>query len=104
MLEEFLTIVSLETGNRELIENDREIILTLWENEIDYKGKKINIIRQIKKNKETKKYSKWMLITNREITRKNLYKIIYYAKARDYIENQGFREQKITSGIDLEHI
>ena len=54
MLEEFLTIVSLETGNRELIENDREIILTLWENEIDYKGKKINIIRQIKKNKETK--------------------------------------------------
>ena len=58
MLEEFLTIVSLETGNRELIENDREIILTLWENEIDYKGKKINIIRQIKKNKETKKYSK----------------------------------------------
>ena len=45
-----------------------------------------------------------MLITNREITRKNLYKIIYYAKARDYIENQGFREQKITSGIDLEHI
>ena len=45
-----------------------------------------------------------MWITNREITRKNLYKIIYCAKLRDYIENQGFREQKVTSGIDLEHI
>ena len=29
---------------------------------------------------------------------------IYCAKLRDYIENQGFREQKITSGIDLEHV
>ena len=45
-----------------------------------------------------------MWITNREITRKNLYKLIYCAKVRDYIENQGFREQKITSGIDLKHI
>ena len=23
---------------------------------------------------------------------------------RDYIENQGFKEQKVTSGIDLEHV
>ena len=45
-----------------------------------------------------------MWITNREITRKNLYKIIYCARLRDYIENQGFKEQKVTSGIDLEHV
>lgn len=92
------------TGNREIMETNEKIVLTLWENNIDYKGKKINVIRQIIKNKETEKYSKWMWITNREITRKNLYKIIYCAKLRDYIENQGFREQKITSGIDLEHV
>ena len=53
---------------------------------------------------EMNKYSKWMWITNPEITRKKSYKIIYCAKLRDYIENQGFREQKITSGIDLEHV
>ena len=41
---------------------------------------------------------------NNKKTRKNLYKLIYCAKVRDYIENQGFREQKITSGIDLKHI
>ena len=104
LLTEFLTLVSLPTGNREIIETKEKIVLTLWENNIDYKGKKINVIRQIIKNKETEKYSKWMWITNREITRKNLYKIIYCAKLRDYIENQGFREQKITSGIDLEHV
>ena len=104
LLTEFLTLVSLPTGNREIIETKEKIELTLWENNIDYRGKKINIIRQITKNKETEKYSKWMWITNREITRKNLYKIIYCAKLRDHIENQGFREQKITSGIDLEHV
>ena len=25
-------------------------------------------------------------------------------RLRDYIENQGFKEQKVTSGIDLEHV
>ena len=104
LLAEFLTLVSMSEGNREIKETKEQIVLTLWENDIDYKGKKINVIRQIIKNKKTKKYSKWMWITNREITRNNLYKIIYCAKLRDYIENQGFREQKITSGIDLEHV
>ena len=45
-----------------------------------------------------------MWITNREVTRKNIQKLIYCAKCRDYIENQGFKEQKVTSGIDLEHV
>ena len=104
LLTEFLTLVSMPGGNREIMETKDKIILTLWENNIDYKGKKVNVIRQITKNKETEKYSKWMWITNREITRKNLYQIIYCAKLRDYIENQGFKEQKVTSGIDLEHV
>lgn len=104
LLTEFLTLVSQPIGNREIIENKDKIILTLWENEVDYRGKKINVIRQITKNKKTEKYNTWMWITNREITRKNLYKIIYCARVRDCIENQGFREQKVTSGIDLEHV
>ena len=104
LLSEFLTLVSMPEGNREIIETKEKIVLTLWENNIDYKGKKVNVIRQITKDKETEKYSKWMWITNREITRKNLYKIIYCAKLRDYIENQGFKEQKVTSGIELEHV
>ena len=104
LLEEILTVVSMPEGNRELKEDEEKITLTLWENEIDYREKKINVIRQIIKNKKTEKYSIRMWITNREITRKNLYKIIYCARLRDYIENQGFKEQKITSGIDLEHV
>lgn len=104
LLSEFLEVVSMPTGNREIEENEERIKLILWENEIDYKGKKINVIRQISKDKKKGKYSKWMWITNRKITRKNVRKIIYCAKLRDYIENQGFRKQKITSGIDLEHV
>lgn len=101
---EFLDLVSLPEGNRQLVENEKEIILTMWVNEIDYHGIKTNIIRQIKKNKKDGKYAIWMWMTNREITKKNINKIISCAKSRDYIENQGFKEQKVTSGIDLEHV
>lgn len=101
---EFLDLVSLPEGERYIVENKDETILTMWVNEIDYQGEKTNIIRQIIKNKKDGKYSIWMWMTNREITRKNVSKIIYCAKTRDYIENQGFREQKVTSGIDLEHV
>ena len=104
LLKEFLAIVSMSSGNREVLETKDTIKLTLWENDIDYKEKRINVIRQITRNKITGEDSVWMWITNRKITQKNLYQIIYCAKLRDYIENQGFREQKVTSGIDLEHV
>ena len=104
LLDEFLAVVSMPSGNREVIETKDTIKLTLWENDIDYKEKGINMIRQITRNKKTGEDSVWMWITNRKITQKNLYQIIYCAKLRDYIENQGFREQKVTSGIDLEHV
>lgn len=101
---EFLDLVSLPDGNRKLRETTEEFVLTMWVNEIDYKGLKTNIIRQIRKNKNTGKSAVWMWMTNRKITENNIEKIIYCAKQRDYIENQGFKEQKITSGVDLEHV
>ena len=101
---EFLDLVSLPDGNRKLRETTEEFVLTMWVNEIDYKGLKTNIIRQIRKNKNTGKSAVWMWMTNRKITKNNIEKIIYCAKQRDYIENQGFKEQKITSGVDLEHV
>ena len=85
-----------------LIEKEDKWVLIMWVNEIDYNGYKVNVIRQISKDKKTGKDSVWMWITNRKITEKNVLKIIACAKARDYIENQGFREQKVTSGIDFE--
>lgn len=104
LLEEFLSIVSMKEGHREIDTDEEKIKLILWENEVDYRGKKINVIRQISQNKETGKYSIWMWITNRKITSKNVRKIICCGKLRDYIENQGFKEQKVTSGIDLTHV
>lgn len=104
LTKELLALVSMPEGNRQMSETEKHIVLTMWANKIDYQGLKTNIIRQIKKNKETGEYAIWMWMTNREVTQKNLHKIIYCAKLRDYIENQGFKEQKITSGIDLEHV
>lgn len=52
LLRDFLEVVSMPEGNREIIEDGEKIIFTLWENEIDYKERKINIIRQIIKNKK----------------------------------------------------
>ena len=101
---EFLDLVSMPEGNREIKETNKKMILTMWVNDIEYKGKKENIIRQIIKDKKTGQDSVWMWMINREITKKNVYKIIHCAKTRDYIENQGFKEQKVTSGIDLEHV
>ncbi len=104
LLRDFFELVSMPEGHRAIKETQDKIVLTLWENEIDYREKKVNVIRQITRNKETGKDSIWMWITNRKITNKNIDKIIYCAKLRDYIENQGFREQKVTSGIDLKHV
>ena len=104
ILKEFLTLVSMEKGERVLIEQEDKWILVMWVNEIDYRGQKVNVIRQITKDKKTGKDTIWMWLTNRKITNKNILKIIKCARARDYIENQGFREQKVTSGIDLEHV
>lgn len=107
ILQEFLTLVSEPEGNRMLIEKEDKWVLIMWENEIDYKGHKVNVIRQITRKKNRTKDDKdsvWMWITNRKVTEKNILKIIACAKSRDYIENQGFREQKVTSGIDMEHV
>ena len=94
----------MEEGKRQIVEKEKTIKLTMWANDIDYKERKVNVIRQVTRNIKTGKDSVWMWITNRKITPKNVDKIIYCAKTRDYIENQGFREQKVTSGIDLEHV
>ena len=104
ILEEFMSLVSMPSGNRMIIEEVKKIKLVMWENNIDYKGNKVNVIREITKDRETGKDSVWMWITNREITKKNVETLIKCVKSRDYIENQGFREQKVTSGIEMEHV
>ncbi len=108
LFKEFLSLASLPDAERKIEEDEEKIIFTLWVNDIDYRGKKVSVIRQITRRKnideDGDKDSVWMWITNREVTKNNVEKIIRCAKLRDYIENQGFREQKVTSGIDLKHV
>ena len=104
ILEEFLSLVSMSNGNRMLIEQVKKTKLIMWENNIDYRGNNVNVIREITRDREVGKDSVWMWITNKKITKKNVETLIKCAKARDYIENQGFKEQKVTSGIGMEHV
>lgn len=104
LTKEFFDLVGIEKGNIKFEENKEKAVLILWVNKVDYEGLKTNIIRQITYNKDTKQISKWMWITNREVSKDNVEKIIICAKTRDYVENQGFKEQKVTTGIDLEHV
>lgn len=85
-------------------ETPEEMILIKWVNGIDYKEVKVNVIVEMRVNKGSKEVIKWMWITNREVKERNVEKIIMCGKMRDYIENQGFKEQKRTSGFDLEHV
>ena len=101
ILKEFLVLASDRNADRMLIEKEDKWVLIMWVNEIDYNGYKVNVIRQISKDKKNGKDSVGMWITNRKITEKNVLKIIACAKARDYIENQGFREQKVTEHSNI---
>ena len=47
-------------------ESEEEIVLTMWGNELDYKGLKTNIIREIRKNKKKGKCAIWMWMKNRK--------------------------------------
>ena len=60
----------------------------------------ISIMSEMIKNEDKKKENE----TEEDIKKKSEEEIIYCAKLRDYIENQGFREQKVTSGIDLKRV
>ena len=40
LLSEFLILVSMPEGNREIMETKEKILLTLWKNDIDYKDRK----------------------------------------------------------------
>ena len=56
LLSEFLILVSMPEGNREIMETKEKILLTLWKNDIDYKGKKVNVIRKITKNNKWNRF------------------------------------------------
>ena len=48
------------------------MILIKWINGIEYKERKVNVIVEMRANKESKEVIKWMWITNREVTQRNV--------------------------------
>ena len=58
--------------NKIVKETPKEMILIKWINGIEYKERKVNVIVEMRANKESKEVIKWMWITNREVTQRNV--------------------------------
>jgi len=73
-------------------------------NEIDYRGRKINVIKyhETIKNKTSKEEKNFQWITSIEIKEKNAEKIAKTGRLRWKIENEGFNRQKNWQG-DITH-
>lgn len=104
LIEEYEILVGREKDNIIFEKNSNEIKVIQWVNNINYENILVNVMEEITYNIEKNKQTRWVWVTNRIVTKDNVKKLINIAKNRSYIENQGFREQKITTGLNLEHV
>lgn len=103
VMEQYLELVWQEKDNIQFRENEKEIKVYQWVNGIDNGKYKTNILEEITYYKRSREQTKWMWITNREITSRNVEILARTGRERSYIENQGFKEQK-SGCFDLEHV
>lgn len=89
-------------------ENENENTLKLYKyvNEIDYRDKKINMVeykeQTVNKGDNKKSETSFVFITNIEISKKKVEKIVATGRSRWKIENEAFNNQKNIS-YDIEH-
>lgn len=103
VMEQYLELVCQEKDNIIFKEDEKEIKVYQWVNEIDNQRYKTNIVEEITYYKTSREQTKWIWITNREITSRNAEVIARIGRKRNYIENQGFKEQK-SGCFKLEHV
>lgn len=103
VMEEYLELVCQEKDNIVFEENEKEIKVYQWVNGIDNEKYTTNILEEITYSKISKEQTKWIWITNREITSRNVKILAKTGRKRSYIENQGFKEQK-SGCFHLEHV
>lgn len=103
VMEQYLELVWQEKDNIRFEENEEEIKIYQWVNEIDNEKYKTNVLEEITYYKKSKEQSKWIWITNQEITSRNVEILAKTGRKRSYIENQGFKEQK-SGCFNLEHV
>lgn len=103
VMEQYLELVWQESDNFLWQEDEKEIKVYQWVNGIDNEKYTTNILEEITYYKKSKEQTKWMWITNREITSRNVEVLARTGRKRSYIENQGFKEQK-SGCFALEHV
>lgn len=72
VMEQYLELVWQEKDNIRFEENEEEIKIYQWVNEIDNEKYKTNVLEEITYYKKSKEQSKWIWITNQEITSRNV--------------------------------
>lgn len=99
--DEYQKIRKLE-GNLEQVHLSKKKVCTYDHvNEIDYEGKKVNLL-EYREGQEGQKEKSFYFVTNLVVSRKNRKELVKHGRDRWLIENQGFNDQK-TRGYELEH-
>lgn len=103
IMEQYLELVWQDKDNIVWQEDKEKIKVYQWVNGIDNVRYKTNILEEITYYKTSKEQTRWIWMTNREITRRNVEILARTGRKRSYIENQGFKEQK-SGCFNLEHV
>lgn len=99
---EFESLKKLQTKNKGNFTNTEVIQDYQWVTEIDYEEHLLNALECVETNKNDNKTTKFVWLTNLQVTQNNFSQIAYGGRLRWKIENEGFNMQK-NGGYGLEH-
>jgi len=102
LFDEFRTLKKLSPENSARHEDEKVIQRFHWVNHLDYADMNLSVLECVEKNKKTGKITRFVWITDMEVSHANYQDIAKGGRLRWKIENEGFNMQK-TGGYALEH-
>lgn len=102
LYKEFITLKALCPENTARYEDDKVIRKFAWVNGLEHATHRVAVLECVEKNKKTGKKTRFVWITDMEVSHANCQDIAKGGRLRWKIENEGFNMQK-TGGYELEH-
>lgn len=99
---EFTTLKALCPENTARRQNDKVIQTFHWVNHLEHAGHTVSVIECVEKNKKSGKKTRFVWVTDMEVSHANYLAIAEGGRLRWKIENEGFNTQK-NGGYALEH-
>jgi hypothetical protein len=102
LCDEFIKLKKLSPENSFRRQDVKISQIFSWANDLDYANMKLSIIECVETNKKTRKSTRFVWITDLEVSHANYLAIAKGGRSRWKIENEGFNTQK-NGGYALEH-